>query len=205
MHFAICPSCGGRVDVDFQPAGGLVWCPICQMPFSPARASEPSRKTESEKNPDRRSGEAMARLDRAGMIMLLILAALGAGFFPFEKIYDDGIWLLEVTVRSAAGRPIKAVSGQAFGDPNEANYVLQNRIPPGKLYSATQQPFRGEKLAVPVPTSWNIRRSLLWEYHSFHQYNKLVVLVRYEAGKEEGCLIDIPDLRLTREITIDVP
>jgi hypothetical protein len=35
MHSAICPSCGTRVEVDFLPVAGLVWCPKCQKMFSP--------------------------------------------------------------------------------------------------------------------------------------------------------------------------
>lgn len=34
MHFASCPSCGLRVDLDFKPVSGLVWCPTCQKLFN---------------------------------------------------------------------------------------------------------------------------------------------------------------------------
>jgi len=47
MHSAACPSCGKRVEVDFVPAGGLVWCPDCQKLFSPPVVPTPgSGKTE---------------------------------------------------------------------------------------------------------------------------------------------------------------
>jgi len=39
MHSATCPSCGTRVEVDFQPVAGQVWCPTCQKLFSPPAAS----------------------------------------------------------------------------------------------------------------------------------------------------------------------
>jgi hypothetical protein len=145
-------------------------------------------------------------LKRWPVLLALVVVLGGLGLVPFQKIYDDGIWPLQVTLRSAAGASIKAASGEAFGDRNDASYVLQNRIPPESLlYAAIQNPFRGEKLTVPVPTSYSIHRSLLCDYRSFYQYNKLVVLVRYEAGNEEGRLIEIPDLRLTGEITVNVP
>jgi uncharacterized Zn finger protein (UPF0148 family) len=58
MHSATCPVCGKRVEVDFEPIAGQVWCPDCQKSFSPAAPSEPDRQTESIKKPDRRNGEA---------------------------------------------------------------------------------------------------------------------------------------------------
>jgi hypothetical protein len=36
MHVASCPSCGTRIELDFQPTAGLVWCPKCEKTFSPA-------------------------------------------------------------------------------------------------------------------------------------------------------------------------
>jgi hypothetical protein len=35
MHSVNCPSCGTRVEVDFLPVAGQVWCPTCQKLFSP--------------------------------------------------------------------------------------------------------------------------------------------------------------------------
>jgi hypothetical protein len=35
MHSAACPSCRNRVEFDFVPVAGLVWCPVCQKLFSP--------------------------------------------------------------------------------------------------------------------------------------------------------------------------
>jgi hypothetical protein len=34
MHIAVCPTCGTRVEVDFEPVAGVVWCPTCQETFS---------------------------------------------------------------------------------------------------------------------------------------------------------------------------
>jgi uncharacterized Zn finger protein (UPF0148 family) len=41
MHSATCPTCGTRVEVDFVPVAGQVWCPTCQKLFSPSVGSEP--------------------------------------------------------------------------------------------------------------------------------------------------------------------
>jgi uncharacterized Zn finger protein (UPF0148 family) len=34
MHSVTCPRCGTPIEVDFQPVGGVVWCPTCQKFFS---------------------------------------------------------------------------------------------------------------------------------------------------------------------------
>ena len=40
MHETPCPSCGTAVELDFQAVAGVVWCPICQRPFTPPAGSE---------------------------------------------------------------------------------------------------------------------------------------------------------------------
>jgi hypothetical protein len=137
-------------------------------------------------------------------VVLSVIAA--RALLPLEKFYDDGLWPLSVTVRSASGKPIAAASGQAFGDAREAERVFQDLIPPETdLYSATQDPFRGQPLAVPVPTSYCVHSSLLWSHRRYFQFKKLVVIVQYEGGEREGRLVDIPDLRERRERVVDFP
>jgi hypothetical protein len=47
MHSADCPSCGSRVEFDFLPVAGMVWCAKCQKMFSPPVAAGPEpRKPE---------------------------------------------------------------------------------------------------------------------------------------------------------------
>jgi hypothetical protein len=138
------------------------------------------------------------------LVAVLVFAAVG--LVPFQKIYDDGMWPLSVVVRSARGAPISAASAQAFGDAESAGYVLENLIPPESwLYSATREPFDGEAVVVHIPTSECIQTSLLWSYRRFYQYNKLVVIVRYTDGKREGQLVEIPDLRRSREVIVQFP
>jgi len=40
MHSVCCPSCGTRVEVDFVPIAGRVWCPKCQKLFSQPGSSD---------------------------------------------------------------------------------------------------------------------------------------------------------------------
>jgi uncharacterized Zn finger protein (UPF0148 family) len=54
-HSAACPSCGTRVEFDFLPIAGQVWCPTCQKLFSPPVASEADlQKTEHVEQLDQR-------------------------------------------------------------------------------------------------------------------------------------------------------
>jgi hypothetical protein len=59
MHSAICPACGTKVELDFKPTAGLVWCPKCEKAFSPPAGSGPETpKTEEVEPPDPRNGTA---------------------------------------------------------------------------------------------------------------------------------------------------
>jgi uncharacterized Zn finger protein (UPF0148 family) len=40
MHSAACPVCQNRVQFDFVPIAGFVWCPVCQKLFSPTVRAE---------------------------------------------------------------------------------------------------------------------------------------------------------------------
>jgi hypothetical protein len=46
VHTATCPSCGTRVELDFEPVVGLVWCPKCQKMFS--QPGSPFKKEKSD-------------------------------------------------------------------------------------------------------------------------------------------------------------
>jgi uncharacterized Zn finger protein (UPF0148 family) len=52
MHTAHCPTCNTRIQLDFKPVAGLIWCPTCQKTFCYSGASE----TESEK-PDEKMND----------------------------------------------------------------------------------------------------------------------------------------------------
>jgi uncharacterized Zn finger protein (UPF0148 family) len=58
MHSAACPSCGTRVEFDFLPVAGHVWCPTCQKLFSPSvvTGAEPP-KTEQSDTTNNRDGK----------------------------------------------------------------------------------------------------------------------------------------------------
>jgi hypothetical protein len=45
MQLATCPSCGTKVELDFRPATGVVWCPQCQELFPCQPRSNPSHES----------------------------------------------------------------------------------------------------------------------------------------------------------------
>jgi hypothetical protein len=51
MHSAPCPFCGDRVELDFKPVAGQVWCPKCKGLFSPHpnAESKPSKSKQTER------------------------------------------------------------------------------------------------------------------------------------------------------------
>jgi hypothetical protein len=145
-------------------------------------------------------------------IVLLVVLLLASGLVPHSKIYDDGLWSLSVTVRSTSGQPIKGISAEALLDVQSAEKVLANPPPvwltqaEHSIYSAVQQPKADEPLKVNVPTSQKLYDAFLWTYRGrFFQYRGLLVVVEYQSGKLEARAIEIPDLRHTRDVSVEVP
>ncbi len=147
----------------------------------------------------------MQRILIIGIALLLIVMGCLA-FVPLSKVCDDGMLPLTVTIHSAAASNIRAVSAEAFGNSEDAEYALDNAIPPEtKRYSALQAPFTGRKLTVDIPTGCTTRGALLWYSSRYYQFTKLVVLVEYVDGKRTGQMVDIPDLRHSQAISVEVP
>ena len=137
-------------------------------------------------------------------LTLIVMGCLA--FVPLSKICEDGTLPLTVTIRSAAASNIRAVSAEAFGNSKDAEYVLENTVPPEtKRYSASQARFTGQNLTIDVPIGYTTRGALLWHFSRYYQFTKLVVLVEYVDGKRTGRLVDIPDLHHSQEIPVEVP
>jgi hypothetical protein len=144
---------------------------------------------------------------RRVLVLLAVMAGLAAiGFLPIWKMYDDGLWPLSVSIRSASGSPIAAATCEVFGSPEAARSTLVDAIPAeAGIYTALEDPFRGGPVEVRVPTAETTRGSLLWRWKSFYQYKTLVVVVTYPDGHKEAVAAAIPDLRQTRAVTVTVP
>lgn len=144
-------------------------------------------------------------------IVLVVIAVAAIAFVPFEKIYDDGLWPLSVTVHSSAGRPIKGFSAEAVLNVENAQQMLGNLLPlevsraEKSIYAAVQEPRADEPLVVNVPTSETSHCSLVLTHRRFFQYRGLLVVVEYKGGELEGRAVEIPDLRYARQVAVEVP
>jgi hypothetical protein len=139
-------------------------------------------------------------------IMLLLLSGAGILLIPWQMIREGGLWPISVAVRSASNSPITAVSAEVFGSRESAEYTLEHLLPPeGRLFSAVVDPFQGEPFEVRVPTGQQTSRALLWAYTRHAQWRFLVVIARYKDGRREGRLVEIPDLRETRSLDVELP
>jgi len=136
------------------------------------------------------------------VINLLLVAAN----FPFMTTHADGAVLLTVTLTSASRSRIASVSCEAFFSEEHARQALEFLIPPERgRWSVVADPYTGRPLQVEVGTSERTRSSLLWSFSRYSQFRHLVVIVRYADGRREGRLCDIPHLRKSRSLWVEVP
>ncbi|MCE9533399.1 MAG: hypothetical protein K8T89_20085 [Planctomycetes bacterium] len=140
------------------------------------------------------------------IIATVFLAGLVICLIPIQTVWDDGLWPLSVTVVSASNSPITSVSCEAFLSEESARYCLEHLAPPdSRIHASVADPFRGEPLAMPVPTSLKTRSSLLWSSGRYNQKGWLVVIAQYQDGRQEGRLATIPDLRENRSLRVEFP
>ena len=137
--------------------------------------------------------------------LLILAAVIVAGFLAWEfvPIYVarcSGSFDLTVRVE---GRP-RSVSCEAFGGQRSAEEALTVLMPPeSRMWSAVADPFDGRPLTVGVPVSW--RESPLGRQYWRTQFRYLVVIATMPDGERVGKLVDIPDGRESREVTVSFP
>jgi hypothetical protein len=137
------------------------------------------------------------------IVLLIVVGVLAWEFIPLAVTVWDGSFDLTVRVSSTAG-PLDAVSCQACGRREDADYVLEHLLPPEtRRWSAVADPFDGQPLTVVVPVSGRdspsgreLRRS---------QFRYLVVIGQWQDGRRMGKLVEIPDGRVFREIDVSLP
>jgi hypothetical protein len=139
--------------------------------------------------------------------LLIVLAVaplvLAGGGHALPVALWDGRFDLTVRVSSDPGPP-QSVACEAFPSRQYAEYALEHLHPPEtQSWKVTADPFAGEPLVVSVPVSG--RDSLLgWELSRF-QFRHLVVVAVLPDGRRVGKLVDIPDGRVSREVSVSFP
>jgi hypothetical protein len=135
--------------------------------------------------------------------VLLGAGALACEFIPLGYSIWDGDFDLRVNVSSTAGS-LRAVTCQACSHSEEAEYILDHLLPPETdLWSTVADPFDGQPLTVRVPVSG--RTSPCGRELDRSQFRYLVVIGQLKDGRRMGKLVDIPDCRVSREVTVSLP
>lgn len=139
--------------------------------------------------------------------LFVVVAVVAAGvlaweFIPVQVMIWDGSFDLTVRVESRAGQP-QSISCQALGGRETAAQVLADLSPPESRWSAVADPFDGRPLIVHVPVSG--RESPFGRELARSQFRFLVVIADLADGRRVGKLVDIPDGRVSREVSVVVP
>jgi hypothetical protein len=115
----------------------------------------------------------------------------------------DGGFDLTVNVSVSAGT-LRSVSCQVCGQKKEAEFILEHLVPPNfPPRSCIADPFIGQTMIVDVPLSG--RDSAFGRELQRTQFRYLVVIGQFDDGSTRGKLAEIPDCRISREVTVTLP
>jgi hypothetical protein len=135
------------------------------------------------------------------VLLLVVSCALAWEFVPIQvTVWDGGF---DVTVRVASAQPLRSVSCQVFGRRAEAEEGLEHLLPEKGLWAAAADPFAGEPLTIHVPVGG--RDSPSGRELSRFQSQYLVVVGQLPDGKRIGKLVEIPDCRVSRQVSVSLP
>jgi hypothetical protein len=156
--------------------------------------------------------------------LVLVAIVLLVGFLLIElsgvSICDGG-YELQVQLHSASQTPIEAVRCEVLTfphwgwgpepDPDDAEIdqffakgAFWERSPSGLSWQVDLRPFRGEPFLVLVLNTHRVS-VLLGRNLGYSQQRGLAVVVEYRGGKRAGTIVEIPDGRTARTLTVELP
>lgn len=113
----------------------------------------------------------------------------------------DGLADLEIRISSEPSPRVSSVSYTTAFRAAVPHFI--------RAYSTPEVDFQAvEDLTKPftVPVPWSIRWSTLgWEYGYGQAYDVLLFRVEYSDGSHTYTVVDVPDLRSSRCVTVDLP
>jgi len=137
------------------------------------------------------------------VVAVLALGVLAWEFIPVQVMIWDGSFDLTVRVESSAGQP-QVVSCEAFGRREYAEEAVAHLLPPeSRMWSTTADPFDGQPLIVRVAVSG--RESPFGRELRRSQFRYLAVIAVLPDGRRVGKVVDIPDERVSREVSVALP
>lgn len=135
--------------------------------------------------------------------LLLVAGGLLWVYTSATHVLWGGRFDLTVRVSSTPGPP-RAVSCEAFGRREHAEFALEHLLPPEtRTWSAVADPFAGEPLTVGVRVSG--RQSMSGRQLRRTQDEYLVVVAVLPDGRRVGKLVAIPDGRACHEVGVELP
>ena len=138
---------------------------------------------------------------RRALIAVLALGVLAWEFVPVQVLIWDGSFNLIVRVECPEGRP-RAVTCEAFGRREYADEAVAHLLPL-ESWSAVADPFDGQPITVRVAVSG--RESPFGRELLRSQFRFLAVIAVLPDGRRVGKVVDIPDGRVSREVSVALP
>jgi hypothetical protein len=140
-----------------------------------------------------------ARKTAAG---ILIAAVVGVALYDygFTTVWD-GVFSLTVDLRAAEPDRIGRVWAAAAYHREYAEEILDDSKSADERFTEIadwQKPF-----VVEVPCSWG--ESGFGREKWRGQYHALIIRIEYRDGRREHKIVDMPDYKQTRELTVEVP
>lgn len=135
------------------------------------------------------------------VVAVLALGVLAWEFVPVQVLIWDGSFDLTVRVVCPEGRP-RAVTYEAFGRREYADEAVAHLLPP-ESWSAVSDPFDDQPITVRVAVSG--RKSPFGRKLRRSQFRFLAVIAVLPDGQRVGKVVDIPDGRVSREVSVALP
>jgi hypothetical protein len=137
------------------------------------------------------------------VVAVLTFSVLAWEFLPVQMLVWDGQFNLIVRVESPESR-LQSVTCEAFGQREQADVAVAYLLPPeSKSWSTVADPFDGQPITVRVAVSG--RLSLIGREIRRMQFRYLAVIAVLPNGHRMGKVVDIPDGRVCREVSVTFP
>lgn len=139
------------------------------------------------------------------VIFAVLLFACGIFFFFCNVRVWDGYHQISVTIHNLKASQIQSIWSDAIGRQIEAQYVLDKTIAGEPCeFKMTERKLVGDAVQVEVPV-WGRTLDLSGIEVSHGQFPLLLVVVKYENGETLGKIVDIPDVRKSSSVIVEVP
>ncbi len=137
------------------------------------------------------------------VVVLFTLGGLAWEYVPIQVQRWDSSFELSVAVLFSNDQP-RSVSCEAFPRYEQADEAIVHLLPPvSRMWSTIADPFEGRLIPVQVAVSG--RTSPFGRELRRSQHRYLAVIATMPDGRRLGKVVEIPDSRVTREVSVAIP